>query len=220
MKKSILILFLCTTIFFLAHKPAFSALESILINPSGVASSNGFSSAGGGWADILDTNDGDGSYAHSCCGPGVQSFYVDMDDPAALQNATIENLSFYVYARYLNGPWPGGVPYVGYIDVGYKTGASTVWSGSTTTDPSGAYSLISSFTYSTDSDGGALDLTDINNLQIAVKRNTYGPPQLRVTEVFAEVNYSTPVAPEPVSSVLFIVGGATLGFKRFRKKLI
>jgi hypothetical protein len=29
---------------------------------------------------------------------------------------------------------------------------------------------------------------------------------------------STPIVPEPVSSTLFIVGGATLGFRRFRKK--
>jgi hypothetical protein len=28
------------------------------------------------------------------------------------------------------------------------------------------------------------------------------------------------VAPEPVSSALFIIGGATLGFRRFRKKLV
>lgn len=38
---------------------------------------------------------------------------------------------------------------------------------------------------------------------------------------FAGVNYTisgTPVVPEPISSTLFIVGGATLGFRRFRKK--
>jgi len=31
--------------------------------------------------------------------------------------------------------------------------------------------------------------------------------------------YSMSVVPEPISSTLFIVGGATLGFRRFRKKL-
>ncbi len=32
------------------------------------------------------------------------------------------------------------------------------------------------------------------------------------------VSASLPVVPEPISSTLFIVGGATLGFRRFRKK--
>jgi len=32
------------------------------------------------------------------------------------------------------------------------------------------------------------------------------------------VTTSAPVVPEPISSILFIVGGATLGFRRFRKK--
>ena len=36
--------------------------------------------------------------------------------------------------------------------------------------------------------------------------------------VKTSVNIAPPVVPEPVSSTLFIVGGATLGFRRFRKK--
>ncbi len=35
---------------------------------------------------------------------------------------------------------------------------------------------------------------------------------------FSATNGSIAVAPEPVSSTLFILGGATLGFRRFRKK--
>jgi len=33
-----------------------------------------------------------------------------------------------------------------------------------------------------------------------------------------QFDHNVPVVPEPVSSILFITGGATLGFRRFRKK--
>jgi hypothetical protein len=36
--------------------------------------------------------------------------------------------------------------------------------------------------------------------------------------ILTEYVQSPPIIPEPVSSTLFIVGGATLGFRRFRKK--
>lgn len=163
--------------------------QTITLLPSDVAANNGFSTAGGAWADILDGDDGDGSYAHACCGPAGQDFYVDLDDPSGLAGATIDSITVYVYARYLDGPWPGAVPYAGSLTIGYKTGTSTVWSNATT-DTSGAYNLIQSASYTTDADGGTLDLTDINNLQIAVQRGVFGSPQLRVTQVYAEVVYT------------------------------
>ena len=76
------------------------------------------------------------------------------------------------------------------INIGYNTGTATVWQGNTTTDTSGEYNLIISNTYTTDSDGGVLDLADIINLQIAVKRAIGGPRQLRITEIYAEVAYT------------------------------
>lgn len=152
--------------------------RTLILHPSDAVSSGGFATTGGSWSNILDNNNGDTSYAYYGAGPGGQIFYVNMDDPTGLGSATINNITIYVYARYLDGPWPGAVPYAGSVNIGYKTGAVTVWKGSVSTDTSGAYNLIISSAYTTDSDGGSLSLSDINNLQIAVKRETYGPPVL------------------------------------------
>jgi hypothetical protein len=164
--------------------------QTLILHPSDVVSTGGFSTTGGSWSNILDSNDGDASYAYYGAGPGGQIFYVNMDDPTGLGSATINNITIYVYARYLAGPWPGAVPYAGSINIGYKTGSTTVWKGSVSTDTSGAYNLIISSAYTTDSDGGSLSLSDINNLQIAVKRNTSGPMQLRATEVYVKIDYT------------------------------
>jgi hypothetical protein len=166
-------------------------ISTLTLHPSGVASYGGFTARGGTWADVLDTNDGDATRVDYCCSSPGQTFYVDMDDPEGLEGATINSIAFYVYARYVASPGPGALPYAGNVDIAYKTGSNTIWEGNTTTDVTGNYNLISSNTYIVDSDGGTLDLADINNLQIAVKRNTSGPPQLNVTEVYAEIDYSS-----------------------------
>jgi predicted CXXCH cytochrome family protein len=163
-------------------------LQTIVLHPSGVADDGGYTVTGGTWADALDTNDGDTSHVYFCCsGPG-QIFYVDMDDPA-LSNVVINDLTVHVYARYVDGNSPNPPVITGDLDIGYKTGTDTIWKGSTTTDASGDYNLISSATYHLDSDSGPLDLADVNNLQIAVKRNAPGSAKLRVTEVYVEVVY-------------------------------
>jgi hypothetical protein len=45
-----------------------------------------------------------------------------------------------------------------------------------------------------------------------------GMPDMIVGRADGKLELYTTVVPEPVSSTLFIVGGATLGFRRFRKK--
>jgi hypothetical protein len=112
-----------------------------------------------------------------------------MDDSGLGGGVYIQDLTVYVYARFV---YPGGgspVPAPGNVDIGYKTGTTTVWKGSTATDISGNYNLIQSVTYTGDSDGGLLDVADINNLQIAVKRIASGSPMLRVTEVYVDITY-------------------------------
>ncbi len=186
--------------------------DLLTLHPSDVSSSGGFSVAGGIWSDSLDTNDTDASYAHYCCsGPG-QIFYVDMDDPVGLAGATIESVRISVYSRYVAGLWPSPAPAIGAVNIGYRTGTDTVWVGDTDTDMSGAYNLIQSIAYTTDSDLGPLDLADLDSLQISVQRNASGSLQLRTTEIFAEIIYS--VVPEPSTLLLFGCGLAALSAGR------
>ncbi len=164
--------------------------QTITLHTSDIASNpGGYSTYGGAWSVILDSNDGDTRYAYSGAGSQGQVFYVDIDDPVGLGSTTIQSINFHVYARYVDGFSPVPPPAPGTIDIGYKTGTNTVWKGDTSIDDSGNYNLVSSSTYTTDSDGGALDLTDINNLQISVKRRTSGGYPLRVTEIYVEVIY-------------------------------
>jgi hypothetical protein len=162
--------------------------EALILHPSGVVSSGGFNPTGGAWADVLDTNDGDASYVSYCCSSPGQIFYVDLD-PAGLTGVSINSIKIHVYARCLDGPWPGPSPVAGNVNIGYRTGTSTVWKGNTSIDDSGSYNLIT-FDANNDSDGGSLDLADVDNLQIAVQRNISGSFQLRVTEVYAEIVYT------------------------------
>ena len=162
----------------------------VKLHPSGVVAAGPFlPGAGTTWATALDSNDGDGSFAYLCCS-SPQSFTVSIDDPQGLEGATIQAMTVYVVARYLTGPWPNAVPYAGSVMVGYKTGTATRWGAALSTDTSGNYNVLGSSRFVVDSDGGPLDLADINNLTITVKRNVAGPPQLRVTEIRVEVEYT------------------------------
>jgi len=120
-------------------------------------------------------------------------FSVNMDDTAGtfLEGATIESIRIYTYARYQAS---GGIPTDGSVDVGYNTGTNTVWNGNTVFAwPNWNYSfiLVESSVFTTDSDGGPLDTTDIDNLQIYVQRNSKNNVwHMLVTEVYVEVEYT------------------------------
>ena len=176
---------------------AFSTLagsggSSLVLTPSDMVSNPGVYSVSSGstWATAMDSDDGDMSYIYLCCTSPGKMFTVSMDDPAGLQGATIDSVTLHVMARYLDGPWPNAVPYAAGVSIGYQTGSATQWSGSMVLDTSGSYNQVSTLTFTTDSDGGPLDLADINNLQVTVKRDTAGSALLRVTRVWAEVVYT------------------------------
>ena len=169
--------------------------ETLILHPSGVVSdSGGYFSVwpiGGPWSDVLDSNDGDNSYVVGSTG-WMQVFTVDMAPPGAL--GAIESIRIHVYARYLTGPWPSAVPVSQSLNIGYTTDGAIVYDGVVFTDDSGDYNHIMSSIYNTDSGGNPLELIDIENLEIAVRRETTagGAYQLRVTEAYAEIVYSTP----------------------------
>lgn len=164
----------------------------LTLTPSDLVANPGVYSVSSGatWAGALDSDDGDMSFVYLCCTSPGQSFTVGMDDPAGLQGATLTGITLHVSARYLAGPWPNAAPLAAGVNIGYQTGAATQWSGSMSLDASGGYSQVSSVTFTADSDGGALDLADLNGLQVSIKRETSGPALLRVTRIWAEVNYT------------------------------
>jgi hypothetical protein len=165
---------------------------AVTLNPSDMVSNPGAYAVSNysTWATALDSNDGDVSYVYLCCTSPGQSFTMSMDDPTGLEWATIESVTIHVTARYLEGPWPNALPYAAGVNIGYQTGSATRWSGSQMTDTSGDYKLLSSQTFTTDSDGGPLDLSDIDNLQVTVRREIAGSYLLRITQIRVEVEYS------------------------------
>ena len=161
--------------------------DSVILHPSGLASNpGGFSVQGSGWEDALDQNDGDLSIALKCCGPSGDVFSVNMDDYAPLNNKTIQSFTINVLARYSTHPNTGTED--GYMNVGYKTGNNTKWLGSVYLSAPD-YVRITSDKLTTDSDNGTLEPDDINNIQIFIKRDTGGPDELRVTEIYINVKY-------------------------------
>ncbi len=154
--------------------------QIITLHPSGVVTTGGFSITGGAWADVLDSNDGLTSYASKCGGPGYplnqdSHFIVDMDD-SGLAAVTIQSIEIGVRTKYRTSCGPSSDT-SGLMDICYKTGASTIC----TEDVSviNDFSLYTS-THTTDSDGGDLDVTDIDNLQIDVRRKNAGSINLMV----------------------------------------
>ena len=193
--------------------------ETVILRPSGLAETSWYEyngvwypdftvKTGNTWATALDTNDYDSSYAKACCGGPTKYFYAALDNPQGFdENTIILSIQVTVIGRYLTTPiLIDPTPAEGDIDIGFRTGGT----GSTTVKelqhhlntPLGTYITATSKEYTKDPNGGELDINDINNLEIFVQRNIAGAYQLRVTQVYATVNYMTKTNLVPIYELL------------------
>ena len=140
--------------------------------------------AGSDWADILDSDDGDDSYAYHGTPPTRPYFYVNLDDASGLENATIQTIRIFVLGRSLSPDFTAALN----INFRCDGGPETTWDGVTEVDNNPDYNIIVSKIYTENPAGEPLDLADINALQIGVDRG-YSSPGSRVTEVYAEIMY-------------------------------
>lgn len=165
--------------------------ETVIIHPSGLNSGSPYWSAiGGAWADILDSNDADSSYALHGTGGDVSSFMADMDDVSI--SGTLQSVQVFAYARATNGGGPTGPgPYPTPIDVDVLYQTDSLVKANTVTLPANTeeYTLVESPVYTTDSNNGLLTWSDINNLKTGIKRDMTGSHMVRVTEIYAVVTY-------------------------------
>jgi hypothetical protein len=173
--------------------------QTITLHPSGLNNQHANEwTITSSWADDLDDRDlteppVDDSNPHvkRCCTGGPTSnyayFWLDMDD-FNVPGATINSITINVWARHhvLGG---GDNPTTGPVDVGYNTGSGESWLGVTNTQNLGdyAYTLVQ-HVITQDTEGYDLDPSEIDNLQIGVKRSTHAN-EMRVTEVAVEVEY-------------------------------
>lgn len=150
--------------------------------------------AGSTWTAALAANDGDSVIVQSGTGSGypintTSCFIVNMENPSGIGGATIQDFTVHVLARYVTA---GGTPppAAGTMQVCYTTnGVENVCTGDFSLPAVASYGDYATVTATTDSAGGALDLTDIDNLRVEVRRRSSGGVWLRVTEVNAAVTY-------------------------------
>ncbi len=163
------------------------AAETMILHPSGLNTlvAVNWVTNGGGWDTVLDSDDGNSTRV---TGYSVGYAYFDIDDPVGLGGATIESVTIYTRAK-ISGF--RGAPATGDIDIGYKTGTTLIEETGKNLPATGDYTLVNTATFTTDSDGGSLDLTDLNDLTIYTEYPVYVTRRdLFMTEVYAEVVYT------------------------------
>jgi hypothetical protein len=147
--------------------PLTAEADTETIFPSGVTSAGAWTAT---WADDLDNAEGTAASTTTLNDP----FFVTMDDPTGITGSdTINSITVFYVAREPGGP-ESVVP-------GIRTeGVTTLESpeqGLT------ANYLLYSDLYTTDSAGGGLDLTDLNNLEVYIKSDRIGGDQSTLWEV-------------------------------------
>ncbi len=167
---------------------AVSIPETKTLHPSGSAFAGGFTATGGGWDTVLDSNDGLTSRAAKCGGCGYpcdanSRFIVDMEN-SGLTVGTIQGIEIGVVAKYAPSCPTSGTT-TGSMEICYSTGTNTVCTERTVSGELSTYTA----NFTTDSNGGTLDISDIDNIQIEIRRKSAGSIHLIVSEVYVKATY-------------------------------
>jgi hypothetical protein len=172
--------------------------EPLVLHPSGIDSALDCNPTGGTWPDILDSNDGDTTYAdcYSYFDEMMSelypaSFKVDMDNASGLDEATIDQLMVRAVVN-VTSVTSGSLAY---LKICYDTGGASQ-ECSAFYDLDGTEGYVEIWAGNTvDPDGNPLDLNDLNNLKVEVALYAddccgYADATAHVTEVYAEIGYT------------------------------
>ncbi len=170
----------------------------LTLHPSGSASGDGVDYIGGTAADALDSNDEWDSYGQSL--NSTNDYYLEMDDAAA---SGVIN-SVVVRAVVAEAGYPSGTSM---FRMGIKTNGAEYFSSSISqSDP--AFVLHSGDVYTTNpGTGSAWTWSEVNNLVAIVDHENDN--QMRVTELYVEVDYTPAATTIILSGTLYSDEGIT-----------
>ena len=156
---------------------------TLILHPSDVVQNNGFNlqPSTDDLITILASNDGDDTYAYICCTSPTPYITVNIDDPSFPNGAVITNITIHALVKYAT--YPNGGDATGSVNIGYGIG-TVAWQSAQTTI-SGMYTDLTF-------NPAGVDINNINDLQVGVKRAIGGSYETRITEVYVEVDYDIP----------------------------
>jgi len=102
----------------------------------------------------------------------------------------------------------------------YDGSDSSMYFGSIDVDPDAGLLYFVQFLPGYAGYSGRVQYMDYSGQNVQSFYNASGNPVLgQLIDISSAAAYSTPVVPEPVSSTLFIIGGAAFGFRQYGRKL-